>query len=67
VSTEQANLSAFAPDLSELSEAERDVYRRVELEGDSRQVVADETDRSVSTVDTLLHRARRKRGEMPRV
>lgn len=63
----QANLGDFGPDLSGLSEAEREVYQLVEHDGLDRDDVADQTARSYSAVTTLLHRARRKRGEAPQI
>ncbi len=65
--SEQANLGDFGPDLSDLSEAEREVYRRVDLGGEDPERVAGDTDRAETTVSTLLHRARRKRGESPQI
>ncbi len=50
-----------------LSPAEIDVYTRVEEDGLSIHRVANIRDTKDSTVRTLLHRARRKRGEQPRV
>lgn len=63
----QMNLGDFERDLSALSPAEREVYELVEDDELTRGEVAEETGRNYSTVTTLLHRARRKRGEQPRV
>jgi len=53
--------------LGQLSEAEREVYKRVELKGYGIGRVADHRDCERTTVRTLLHRARRKLGEHRRV
>jgi len=53
-------------ELRDLSPAERDVYE-LAREGKSPTAIAGETDREPTTVRTLLYRARRKRGESPRV
>ncbi len=45
-------------DLSELTEAEREVYVAVEREGKAVRQVARETDRRPGTVGNLLKRAR---------
>jgi len=60
----QADLSRW--EYLNLSPAERDVYSRA-AEGESPTAIAAETDRAATTVRTLLHRARRKRGEAPDV
>lgn len=65
MSVEQTNLGDWS--LRGLSPAEREVYRAVEEAGRPIQAVAVTTERDPSTVRTLLHRARRKRGEAPRV
>jgi len=49
--------------LSRLSDAERDVYESVELEGLRASELARYTEWSESTVRTLLSRARQKVGE----
>lgn len=51
----------------DLSDAEADVYEAIERNGQAIADVAAETDREPTTVRTLLHRARRKRGEAPHV
>lgn len=68
MSTQQMNLAHF--DLavtSGLSPAECDVYARVEEDGESIAEAAAARGTSESTVRTLLHRARRKKGESPRI
>lgn len=66
MSVDQLTLRAYGR-LSCLSQAEAEVYRYVE-DGGARPVdVAEWTDRQPTTVRTLLHRARRKLGELPEV
>lgn len=52
--------SPDVPNLSRLSEAETQVYRACELDGLRPAELADATDRTPSTVRTILSRARRK-------
>jgi len=67
VSATQSNLSDFTPTYPRLSPAETGVYHRVEVLGEEIDTAAFRTGRQPSTVRTLLHRARRKRGEAPEV
>lgn len=59
---EQSNLSRF--EFADLTESEREVYRLVERDGYAPADIAQGTQRDASTVRTLLHRARKKRGEL---
>ena len=57
----QTRLSAFEPDLSRLSEAERDAYRAVRLDGmGPREYQRDRGYSSPGTVSNLLRRAEDK-------
>lgn len=56
----QATLHEFEPDLSQLTEAEREVYEAVDLGRWGPRPYARETDRSPGTVSNLLRRAREK-------
>lgn len=60
---EQARLTDYEPDLSVLTEAEREAYRKVRIEGVGPRPLARETDRSPGTVGNLLARAEQKLGE----
>lgn len=51
------------PNLTGLSEAERDVWVSVELEGFTPLELSRVSERDCSTIRTLLKRARQKRGE----
>jgi len=59
----QTSLRAFEPDLSVLTEAEREAYRAVRIDGTGPRPFARETDRSPGTVGNLLARAEDKLGE----
>jgi DNA-directed RNA polymerase specialized sigma24 family protein len=59
----QLGLEAFEPDLSVLTEAEREAYEAVRIDGQGPRPFARETDRSPGTVGNLLARAERKLGE----
>lgn len=61
MSAEQANLWDFAkPDLSRLTEAEREVYEAVEQGPYGAREYARYTQRSPGTVSNLLRRARNR-------
>ena len=59
----QASLSDYQPDLSVLSEAEREVYRAVEWGHYGPREYARRTGRAPGTVGNLLARARQKLDE----
>lgn len=61
--TPQSTLSDFGPDLSDLTEAEYEVYMAVENCGYGPREYASETNRSPGTVGNLLRRARDRLGE----
>lgn len=54
---------APTPNLAGLTEAEREVFVSVDLEGLSPSELASFTDWDASTIRTILSRARRKRAE----
>lgn len=54
---------AVAPNLTGLSEAEREVFVSIDLEGLSPAELANYAPWNASTIRTLLSRARRKRAE----
>lgn len=56
----QSSLFDYEPDLSELTDAERDVYEAVGMGQYGPREYARETDRSPGTVGNLLRRARQK-------
>ena len=60
MSATQRELHDFEPDLSRLTEAEREVFEAVELGDTDGRAYARETDRSWGTVSNLLMRARTK-------
>lgn len=60
MSAVQQQLGDYEPDLSKLSEAERDAYEAVYERGISGREYARQTDRSWGTVSNLLMRARSK-------
>jgi len=60
--TYQSSLFYFEENLSELTEAEREVYQAVEQDGIGPREYARKTGRSPGTVGNLLARARRKVG-----
>ena len=56
----QSQLRDYEPDLSKLSEAERDAFEAVYERGIGPREYARQTDRSYGTVSNLLMRARSK-------
>ena len=60
--TYQSALHHFGNDLSELSDAQRDVYQAVEQDGFGVREYARKTGRSPGTIGNHLRRARRKVG-----
>ncbi|MFC7057994.1 RNA polymerase sigma factor [Halovenus salina] len=60
--TFQSSLFHFERNLSELTEAEREVYEAVEQDGIGPREYARKTGRSPGTVGNLLARARQKVG-----
>lgn len=61
--TYQSSLQHFEADLSELTDAQREVYEAIEKDGYGAREYARKTDRSPGTVSNLLRRARRRLGE----
>ena len=56
----QSSLFDYEPDLSPLTDAEREVYEAVGMGHDGPREYASETGRSPGTVGNLLRRAREK-------
>ena len=56
----QTNIGDYLPDMSDLTDAEREVVRAVDHGMHSPATLARETDRSPSTTRTLLQRGREK-------
>jgi len=60
--TYQSSLFEYEEDLSDLTEAEREVFEAVEQDGYGNREYARKTGRSAGTVGNLLERAREKLG-----
>ncbi|WP_455447853.1 RNA polymerase subunit sigma-24 [Natrinema thermotolerans] len=60
MSSEQATLVDFGPDLSQLTEAEREAYVECRVKGTGVRPFARETDRRAGTIGNLLARAEAK-------
>ncbi|EMA27319.1 sigma factor-like helix-turn-helix DNA-binding protein [Halobiforma nitratireducens] len=60
MSSEQATLVDFEPDLSALTDAEREAYRACRIEGTGVREYARETERRPGTIGNLLARAEAK-------
>lgn len=65
MSSEQATLVDFGPDLRPLTEAEREAYVACRIEGTGVREFARDTDRRPGTIGNLLARAEAKLEEGP--
>ncbi|MCU4799785.1 sigma-70 region 4 domain-containing protein [Halobacteria archaeon HArc-gm2] len=59
---QQVQITEFEPDLSALSDAQREVYQAVERDGYGVREYARKTGRAPGTVGNLLRRARNRLG-----
>lgn len=63
MASNQTSLFEYEPDLSVLTDAEREAYEAVRVDGAGVREYARRTDRRPGTIGNLLARAERKLGE----